>query len=89
MMRESRPGIWESVVLQEDGSLDVEWMTVFDDDSVAHSEAVYKQGDAKYEAVLSRHPNLQVGIVHEVEIPHDGKLEAVIDRTNEVEIKLE
>jgi hypothetical protein len=88
-MRESRPGIWESVVLQEDGSLDVEWMTVFDDGSAMHSEAVYKPEDAKYEAVMSRHPNLQVGIPDEVEIPHTGKLEAAIDRTNEVEMKLE
>ncbi len=88
-MRESRPGIWESVVLQEDGSVDIEWMTVFDDGSAMHADAIYQPGDGKFEEVMIRHPNLQVGIVHKVEIPHTGKLEALIDRTHEVEIKFE
>jgi hypothetical protein len=87
MSSEPRSGVWETAVLNEDGSIEVEHVVVFEDDNQAHGTEIVQPGTAKYEEVIARHPNLKVGEPHEIELPRTHQGPANIDPKNVIEIR--
>jgi hypothetical protein len=86
MSNEPRPGVWETAILNEDGSIEIERMVVLEDDNQAHGTEIVQPGTARFDEVSARHPNLKVGQPHEIELPRSDQGPAKIDSTNVIEI---
>jgi hypothetical protein len=66
--KDSRAGVWETVILNEDGSIEVELKVIREDQKTVYGIEMVQPGTAKYGEVIARHPNLKPGHSHQIEI---------------------
>jgi len=89
MTEESRPGVWETAILRKDGTILMEHLVIYEGDNQANSDETLIAGTPKYEEAIRRHPNLQVNVPHEIELPRKFQQSTVRDPKNFIDIKID
>jgi len=64
-----KPGIRETAILRADGSIEINHMVLWSDDTMAHGSEVVTPSSPKYQEVLDRHPNLKIDEPDKILIP--------------------